>query len=449
VQPNQRETVLRFIQTALRYFQLKYFFKKVPRNTIPHVEFEGETGFTVVTSLGIFGDLLCHQHRRKLQSFNTALLAADMLISQNFVQPIVIDCSDTPPPEAYTLECIERDLEPMLAEYITKYNTFKFDKQHASELLDKHLINWSLSNIAIDIFAPLCNFQADFDEFLLPNGCKISRFLPAEKNRIRTSIFDYEYSWGIWDLAKCQYKIHFSYTVRRDEGLRVPETIQDKIKNTITALRLTRKGSLKAIHAFAVVAPPVIRDGIGGFSLSLDTSGFPEDYRLTEPDKARLVSLVNLLDQFQNHSDMKRLLLAFQWLHKSYSRMDIQEIIISQVITLECTLLAHDSNELSYRLGTRGAALLRDSRDAVVTDAILRALYDARSKIVHEGATGEIVAKIARKTANMSLAEFTTNSEQIIRQILIEYLARLAPDISIKSINKELDAYVIQSIQKN
>jgi len=77
---------------------------------------------------------------------------------------------------------------------------------------------------------------------------------------------------------------------------------------------------------------------------------------------------------------------------------------------------------------------------------LLSAIYEARSKIVHEG-LGIMEKAILKIAGNVCPAlHFVNFAEEIVRQILREYLSRLGQGKTVSEINRDLDTLIINSV---
>ncbi len=121
-------------------------------------------------------------------------------------------------------------------------------------------------------------------------------------------------------------------------------------------------------------------------------------------------------------------------------------------IALENSLLSDVIEELAYRLKMRGAALLSRDRKAKQVTSSLGAIYSVRSRIVHEGYRLKDIINEPKKKRKIKLPSgvtwdrFYDHSEQIVREVLVEYLARLGPQKSIGDISRGLDLSLLQNL---
>lgn len=130
--------------------------------------------------------------------------------------------------------------------------------------------------------------------------------------------------------------------------------------------------------------------------------------------------------------------------------------MIDLTIALESTLLAGLRDELKYRLALRGAALLAGMRDPTEVYGLLRAIYDIRSAVVHDGILLSEITKgdlwkcvQALKPKPIAPLDLPDYCEDITRLILREYLKRLAAERSLENINCELESTVLHGLNAN
>ncbi len=96
-------------------------------------------------------------------------------------------------------------------------------------------------------------------------------------------------------------------------------------------------------------------------------------------------------------------------------------------IALESTLLADVRDELKYRLSLRGAALLAGAEtlwEPNRSRALLQAMYDARSSIVHAGKQlADLTTDLAKlQRVGIPAQLFPQQCENIVRAILKAYV---------------------------
>lgn len=90
-------------------------------------------------------------------------------------------------------------------------------------------------------------------------------------------------------------------------------------------------------------------------------------------------------------------------------------------------------------------AKYKDPKD---TYSVLRALYDARSNIVHNGLTLSQISKNGF-ILDVPASELLNRSQEIVRLALTEYLNRITLKNNLKMINEEIDQMVLKNLAGN
>jgi hypothetical protein len=140
----------------------------------------------------------------------------------------------------------------------------------------------------------------------------------------------------------------------------------------------------------------------------------------------RLATVCRLLHE----GALDRFRIGFRRFNQSLRRSDLDDRIVDLAIVIESTVLAGVENELFWRAQVLGAELLRDEMDRGEARNLIRALYTARSKIVHEGlivadafAKKTTISKELKRIAQNSI-EFDEKMVELIRAVLLATLER-------------------------
>ena len=147
----------------------------------------------------------------------------------------------------------------------------------------------------------------------------------------------------------------------------------------------------------------------------------------------------------------KHLSVGLRRFDQSYDRDNAEDALIDLVVALESSLLADNSeqDQLQYKMSLRGAALLASSAPPQKTQRQIRALYTARSKIVHSGkhlTDNKIKKLFADLEPPVDVHEIVDFSQKITRALLLEYVSRLNESNSLATVNKELDEKIVNSL---
>jgi Apea-like HEPN len=155
------------------------------------------------------------------------------------------------------------------------------------------------------------------------------------------------------------------------------------------------------------------------------------------------------------------LAIAISRFEQSYYRMSSEDQFIDLAIALESSVLYGLKDELVYRLGLRGAALLAHTEDPEAVFTFLKILYTARSQVVHEGHSiahliehGEVARLLRRADYALDEVQFLGAFQDIVRQLLREYVRRLSELSStddgkpMERVHQALDAQILKTLAR-
>jgi hypothetical protein len=117
------------------------------------------------------------------------------------------------------------------------------------------------------------------------------------------------------------------------------------------------------------------------------------------------------------------------------------------VIVLEGSLLNGIEDELSYRASIRGAALLGQVREPSEVFRLIKAAYDTRSKIVHNGQTLTEIAK-AGKLGGVAVAQFVDTVREVVRAVLLRYLSGISDGTSFADLNAMIESQMLSTLRQ-
>lgn len=234
--------------------------------------------------------------------------------------------------------------------------------------------------------------------------------------------------------------------------------IEEKVMRFVTALRLTDAGDVGA----PAMMHRVLRRGMfgNGSSLMRGTKSRPHGtiFKLDQNDNfKKAINLYRRLGALDQSNRLRKLKTAIRRLNQSYSRGDVEDQIIDLTIALEATLLHGIKDELRYRLALRGAKVVSDRHPASEAFLFLKALYDLRSAIVHEGDDIDQIVKETEK--NKIRRAFDTiggrngaeNAAGYVRAVLVWLIQKLDSDgsLEVQNIIDGLDNEILVSITKS
>lgn len=172
-------------------------------------------------------------------------------------------------------------------------------------------------------------------------------------------------------------------------------------------------------------------------------------YRLTESELPTVLSLFGTLKQGFIAGRLKSLDTAFRRFNLSYSREMDEDRLIDLTIALESSVLFNQADELTYRLAIRGAKLLADHTPPKQTKALLEAMYEIRSAIVHNGKmiSDKLAGLRDLSPAPSSSTEFANQCADVVRRILKAYVGLLTSrNQSLREANRQLDEEIVAAL---
>lgn len=309
------------------------------------------------------------------------------------------------------------------------------------------------SQIYWDLTVPLLNLTTPFAT-TLTNGFELSPFTSEEQIILLT--------WGqsvpMWDelltpplFKRASAKLNKSFMLKPAQSPETDEMRAD-VGRVLTALRLYKSGDVGAWSEFTRASDS--NTFAGGYFDEYRVRRGGTAYNFLDSDVTSTIQLINML---QSGAE-QQLAIALRRFNQAYSRELHEDRIIDLSIALEGSLLANVEDELTYRLALRGAALLSGIMHPLKTKTFLEAMYFVRSKIVHEGwnlfdhgKQNPLLKRIKRLQQadlfpDMHLYEFSQYCENIVRDILKVYIARIHAGKSLIEVNSDLDNQIIVGI---
>lgn len=227
-----------------------------------------------------------------------------------------------------------------------------------------------------------------------------------------------------------------------DKLIRIGFEEHDRLKNLlfdlITSLRLCHEGK--------ITAGPLISAAIdnsqwsfGGsiiWTLVSKRDFLHQDpkYVLNQSDVPRVNELVGNLTKLRKLNKPDNMGITLKRFNSSYHG-DIEDRIIDQMIAFESLYLGSEQ-ELTYKLATRAAFLLRKRKDhRILVFKNIKRAYSYRSRIVHGDNPPSIY----------ELRTIVTKTEDYLRQSIRKFLLLLSKGLSLKEIRDKLDENILKN----
>lgn len=251
-----------------------------------------------------------------------------------------------------------------------------------------------------------------------------------------------------WILPELSCLVEHFAIAKTEDFKDFPQEQVRSVTRAVTAMRLAYPGHFGCRQLIVSPAITFLGSSIPMWRWSLDLTtpymwGAPAIVRIETgmTDRCRIVT---------DALDAKRLdsivigLERFNW---SFARATPEDKVIDLLIALENSLLAGTDDELSYRLGLRGAAALASTAAPGNTNRFLRLVYAARSAIVHGGHKLDDLPP--KKLDGLTPAEFANRVQGITRQILDYFVDRAISGSNAKATCAELDDAIVRGMTRS
>ncbi len=354
---------------------------------------------------------------------------------------------------SYILAIRWRFLE-VIRDVIERYDTLDPTRDQLLESYHRYRDVWTAPYTRYETIIPLLNFSGDVQhEVAVGTHLALSPFTPEEKTQAWNSDIDHYPSVvnPIEFNAFLQSKYKLVHTRLQEQNKEYStEEVNAEVMDVLTALRLSKAGD---VGAPAIFESSELRSMLMPTPMITRTHDFVvrqsgNEYNITEAELAQVKNLFASLQHLNSQAQRGGLALALRRFNQAYNRESNEDRIIDLTIALESCLLAGEGQELSYKFALRGAALLFKSRDPKETRSHLKDLYNARSKIVHGS---KILAELKKDSKDappgQAALEFLRQSEELVRDILREYVSQMADkNISVEKLTEQLERRITERL---
>ncbi len=342
----------------------------------------------------------------------------------------------------------------VVEDYLEITNSFEFNEEIFKDSYVEYENSWTRQYKIIVVTIPLIGFDSEVDRIELYDDLSIERFTSDEKTNLWNLLSDSGF-FQIYDYAKCKFKICGNCQLKKDDPINLEKIINSATKN-ITAMRLLHPGDVGSYALSQTDFPPYKIKPIIMHAQSLNECLLPRSYftairspyYLAKNEIESFVKIFNKLIDPEIQGQLQDLDVAIRWFNQSYSRERDEDKVIDLTVALDSSLLFNIKDELKYRMAIRGSALLAKNKDPKDTYSVLRALYDARSSIVHNGLTLGQISKNGF-IFGIPAGELLKKAQEIARLALTEYLNRITPKNNLKMINEEIDQMILKNLAGN
>lgn len=357
-----------------------------------------------------------------------------------------------PPPDgqarasAYGL-CVRWGVLTFISDYVKELDDWRFDDAIFDRMYAafEHFVRSGKSEYQSVV--PLRHFSSEVDAVELDKRVSVVRTSDEQRARWGAELAHaFPPTDGAVEFLNPVFESGFAVIVRtfhdRSEPLQ-EESISDEMRRFLTAMRLLREPrdpewSIKLTF-------PVGFHPVGGVFSGL--RGQPTPTPQVPRGKCHLTRerVPELRDLWSRLKDPRGLEVGLRRFNDVHVRDNLEDKLIDMAILLESTLLVGVRDELRFRLMLRGARLLSEDRPPSATAAILKALYDERSGVVH--GNGEMPPSIkVGDEEPIGSKEFVARLQDVCTDVLLTLLRDLPPGMGLRQRMEQLDKEAIEGM---
>lgn len=240
-----------------------------------------------------------------------------------------------------------------------------------------------------------------------------------------------------WEFATAEWGLFGKYDSTSPIQSRY-SPILPRVYRALLALRLMKTGGVSAEVAYDTLEYDYlasVRTTTPQHELRADQY-MDDGYELYPNEIADLIDLYVILGKHTVESQLKSVTDRFQ---RAYTRNRLEDRLVDLAIAMETMLLYGVGSDKARNLSLRGAALLSDVLDTRYSTTLLRALYSARSKIVHAGFTLSEISRTKGIVSSLGADRFLSEVTEWARSGIRRCAARLATGESLMTLAKSLD----------
>ena len=301
------------------------------------------------------------------------------------------------------------------------------------------------------VTVPLENFRATVEGVSLDECLALKPFGPSDKNNLTGLLGRFGLGGdfiSIPDLSGTRFQLTGTYAATPDgssEGLQLDQSIE----RTITALRLLKEGDVGASTSFLSSGRRPAHQARALTQCRTRRHG--DCYQLEQADLGDLNGVYQSLVEAEKHPSFADIEMALRRFNQSYMRTQSEDRLVDSAIALDSCLLPDTKDEMTYKLSLRVAVLLASERTPWTTMALVKALYNSRSSIVHSGKyiNDRSIQKEARRVRpDLTPQGLLKEAESLTRATLRALLRELAGGTSRDSLVDKLNLRIVDGLAR-
>jgi hypothetical protein len=219
-------------------------------------------------------------------------------------------------------------------------------------------------------------------------------------------------------------------------------TAKGEIDRVMSSLRLASTGAVGARLGIAKHARPEYRFSGAHSTKEYNTYSLPRglfpfhlrDYSI-DGAYSEALAVYRELGKKNVYEQMRNAIARFNY---SYQRERAEDAIVDLATSLESTLLGDSDSDKAYRLGIRAGQLLRHREiGAEKAYKMVAGINNLRNKVIH---ANKALAELGRgEFMGIDKDSPRTSAQQVVREVLREYIRRIGAGSSLKDVNRTLD----------
>ena len=323
-----------------------------------------------------------------------------------------------------------------VASFLEHYQRFTARAEEFDEHLERFRSVWHSDRVEHVVTVPLLQFRASKSVNLerdlaiapLTAEAKSQLWLPDIINPARVTP---------WEFATAEWAVIGKYDSASPMQPHYAP-VMPKVHRAMLAMRLAKSGGVFAEIAYDTLKYEylaTLRTTTPQNELKVGRD-IHDTYELFASEAPHLIDIYLMLGKEAVISQLKTVTDRFQ---QAYIRDRVEDRVVDLAVAMEAMLLHGVGSDKAHHLSLRGATLLSDVFERRYSSSLLKALYSARSKIVHAGATIWDISKKGGLISSFGPDRFLSEVEQWARAGIRRSAVRIASGESLVEIAKSLD----------
>jgi hypothetical protein len=349
------------------------------------------------------------------------------------------------PDDEITEHTYNGTLHSILNNYFNTVQEFRIDKSILKEIYQEFDIRRNLEQTTEFAFIPLSGFNMKANRFDVSEEVYVEKMTAFDYNYIVSPFQD---AYNDMALMNARYKLCTKYSYPQGQMGEARKIGKEKLKNAITALRLTKEGVFYPIQVY-FGSYPIARKYYFNDSFSTNERFeihaqyiFFWQYELRSAEFDTVITLFNKLSDIGLKEKLQPLKIGIEKFNQSYSRgVNWEDKILDYVTCIDSSVLYKAGASNYYKLSVR-CALLLGGKLGVDAFSFSHELTNIRHRIIHNGDKLNGIAKeniVQIGNDKYGVKEFVDQSEQMARLVLIEYLYRIQENIGVYEVNYNME----------